>query len=175
MTNTITGRPGPSASLVALVSMGLLVLLVALGLLMSSFVKTPADKYGLSYGGGPFEGNVYQRTVQPGSGLTFNGLSDKWYEYPSVQRNYIISKRSDEGDLSGIDFIATPTKDRITVQFQTATYFKLNVSKLRRFHEQIGLKYHAYTDGGWDLKRILPDPVYDCQGPNIPAGAKTLC
>ena len=35
--------------------------------------KTPADKIALSYGGGPFEGNQYQRTVQPGSGLSFNG------------------------------------------------------------------------------------------------------
>lgn len=155
MTTITMGRRGPSASVVALLTTALVAVLVVLGMLMSSFVKTPADKYGLSYGGGPFEGNVYQRTVQPGSGLTFNGLSDKWYEYPSVQRNYIISKRSDEGDLSGTDFIATPTKDRITVQFQTATYFKLNVSKLRRFHEQIGLKYHAYTDGGWD--RMLND------------------
>ena len=30
-------------------------------------------------------------------------------------------------------------------------------------------------DGGWDLKRILPDPVYDCAGGNIPAAAKTIC
>jgi hypothetical protein len=155
MSSSLMGRRAPSASLIALSSTAVLMLLLVLGMLMSSFVKTPADKYGLSYGGGPFEGNVYQRTVQPGSRLAFNGLSDKWYEYPSVQRNYIISKRSDEGDLSGVDFIATPTKDRITIQVQTATYFKLNVSKLRQFHEQIGLKYHAYTDSGWD--RMLND------------------
>jgi len=30
-------------------------------------------------------------------------------------------------------------------------------------------------DGGWDLKRILPDPVFDCKAGNIPAAAKTVC
>lgn len=140
-----------------LVAGGVLVvlLLIVMSVVAVSFVKTPADKYGLSYGGGPFEGNRYQRTVQPGSPLSFNGLSDRWYLYPAVQRNYIISKRSDEGDLAGTDFIATPTKDKITVEFETATYFKLNSGKLRKFHEQIGLKYHAYTESGW--ARMLND------------------
>ncbi len=133
----------------------LVVVLISLAFTAASFVKTPADKYGLSYGGGPFEGNTYQRTLQPGSPLSFNGLADHWYLYPAVQRNYIISKRADEGDLAGTDFIATPTKDKIMVEFETATYFKLNSSKLRKFHEQIGLKYRAYTDDGWD--RMLND------------------
>ena len=33
----------------------------------------------------------------------------------------------------------------------------------------------AAPDGGWDQKRIRPDPVYDCAGGNIPAAAKTVC
>jgi regulator of protease activity HflC (stomatin/prohibitin superfamily) len=148
----------PSRRAVASVAVGavaLVVLLIVLLTFATSFRKTPADKYGLSYGGGPFEGNQYQRIVQPGSGLTFNGLGDHWYLYPAVQRNYIVSKRADEGDLQGADFIAAPTKDKISVQFQVATYFKLNASRLRKFHEQIGLKYHADTEGGWD--RMLHD------------------
>lgn len=147
------GGPGTAALLAA--GAAVVILLAAIGVAAASFVKTPADKYGLSYGGGPFEGNHYQRTVQPGSALSFNGLSDHWYLYPAVQRNYIISKRSDEGDVAGEDFIATPTKDKIIVEFETATYFKLNSAKLRKFHEQIGLKYRAYTDAGWD--RMLND------------------
>ena len=154
-------RPGLPAvggrGLAGLVAGGVtvIVLLIGLAVAAASFVKTPADAYGLSYGGGPFEGNHYQHTVQPGSGLRFNGPADHWYLYPAVQRNYIISKRSDEGDLAGTDFIATPTKDKIMVEFETATYFKLNSAKLRKFHEQIGLKYRAYTDAGWD--RMLND------------------
>lgn len=132
-----------------------IVAFIALGAIASAFVKTPADKYGLSYGGGPIEGNHYQRTIAPGSSLRFNGIFDHFYEYPATQRNYIISKRESEGDLRGADSIAAPTKDRITVEFQVATYFKLNSSKLRKFHEQIGLKYHAWTETGWD--RMLND------------------
>lgn len=33
---------------------------------------------------------------------------------------------------------------------QLATYFKLNTDRLREFHEQLGLKYNAYTSSGWD-------------------------
>jgi hypothetical protein len=43
------------------------------------------------------------------------------------------------------------------------------------FNREFIYKWVTASDGGWDLKRILPDPVFDCQGPNIPAGARTLC
>jgi ABC-type branched-subunit amino acid transport system substrate-binding protein len=43
------------------------------------------------------------------------------------------------------------------------------------FNREFIYKWVSAKDGGWDLKRILPDPVYDCAGPNIPAGAKTFC
>ena len=53
--------------------------------------KTPRNMIGISYGGGPFEAAHYQRIVQPGSGLFFNGFYDPLYLYPSDQVNYIIS------------------------------------------------------------------------------------
>ncbi|MEO7804327.1 MAG: SPFH domain-containing protein, partial [Actinomycetota bacterium] len=84
-----------------------------------------------------------------------NGFADKLYLYPVTQRNYIVSRRRDEGDVVGEDFITAPSLDRIPVQFQVATYFKLNTNKVQKFHEQIGLKYKAYTDEGW--KRMLND------------------
>ena len=43
------------------------------------------------------------------------------------------------------------------------------------FNREFVYKWVTASDGGWDLKRILPDPVFDCQGPNITAGARTLC
>jgi hypothetical protein len=43
------------------------------------------------------------------------------------------------------------------------------------FNREFIYKWVSHPDGGWDLKRILPDPVFDCRAPNIPAGAKTLC
>ena len=126
------------------------VALVLLTTLLGSVRKTPRDKIGISYGGGPIEGQHFQRIVQPGSNLFVNGFADKLFLYPVTQRNYIISKRTDEGDVQGEDFVTAPSKDRIPIQFEAAAYFKLNTDKLRKFHEQIGLKYSAYTDDGWD-------------------------
>jgi len=123
--------------------------LILLVLLLNSVKKTPRDYIGISYGGGPIEGAHFQRIKQPGSNLFINGFADRLYLYPVTQRNYIVSTRQDEGDVVGEDFIVAPSKDRIPVQFQMATYFKLNTNKLQKFHEQIGLKYEAWTDAGW--------------------------
>lgn len=121
--------------------------------LVSLFVawkKTPQSHIGLSYGGGPFEGEQFQQVVNPGHGLYFNGWFDKLYLYPVTQRNYIISKSLGEGDRGVQDWVPAPSADRIEVDFEVAVYFKLNLDKLRQFHEQIGLKYRAWTDIGWD-------------------------
>ena len=123
--------------------------------LATGFKKTPRDHVGISYGGGPMEGAHFQRVVDPGHALFFNGLFDRLYLYPVTQRNYIISKKPGEGDVGGSDFIRAPSADRIPVEFEVAVYFKLNTDKLRRFHEQIGLKYKAWNADGWD--RMLRD------------------
>jgi regulator of protease activity HflC (stomatin/prohibitin superfamily) len=127
-----------------------IVALILVSTLLGSVRKTPRDQIGISYGDGPIEGQHFQRIVQPGSNLFVNGFADKLYLYPVTQRNYIISRRSDEGDVQGEDFVTAPSKDRIPIQFQAAAYFKLNTDRLRKFHEQIGLKYRAYTEDGWD-------------------------
>ena len=124
--------------------------LVLLITLLGSVRKTPRDQIGISYGGGPIEGQHFQKVVDPGSNLFVNGFADQLYLYPVTQRNYIISKRADEGDVRGEDHVVAPSKDAIDVTFQVATYFKLNTDKLQQFHEQIGLKYHAYTERGWE-------------------------
>jgi regulator of protease activity HflC (stomatin/prohibitin superfamily) len=139
---------------VVLVVVGALAL-VTTATLLGSVKKTPRDQIGISYGGGPIEGQQFQRVVDPGSNLFVNGFADKLYLYPVTQRNYIVSRRTDEGDVHGEDAFTAPSKDRIPVQFQVAVYFKLNTDKLRKFHEQIGLKYRAYTESGWD--RMLND------------------
>jgi regulator of protease activity HflC (stomatin/prohibitin superfamily) len=125
------------------------VLLAFVPLLWSSLEKTPRDKVGISYGGGPIEGSHFQRIVQPGSSLFFNGFFDVLYLYPADQQNYIISKVTTEGE-AGVDFVAAPSKDRVQVQYQIATYFKLNTDRLRQFHEELGLKFRAYTTPGWN-------------------------
>ena len=134
---------------------GAIVVISLLSTLFGSVRKTPRDQIGISYGGGPIEGQHFQRIVNPGSSLFINGFADKLFLYPVTQRNYIISRRTDEGDVQGEDFVTAPSKDRIPITFQAATYFKLNTDKLRKFHENIGLKYHAYTEDGF--RRMLND------------------
>jgi hypothetical protein len=120
-----------------------------------SFDKTPRDEIGIRYGGGPVEGARFEGVVDPGHSLYLNGFLDHQYLYPVTQRNYIISRRSGEGDVTGEDFVEAPSKDGVAVTFEVATYFKLNTNLLRRFHENIGLKYAAYTEEGWT--RMLND------------------
>jgi len=124
-------------------------------LVAGAFKKTPRNKIGISYGGGPFEGSHFQKIVQPGSGLFFNGFLDPLYLYPADQRSYIITRQSNQGSTSGVDFVRAPSNDRVQVTYQVAVYFKLNTDRLREFHEQFGLKYQAYTSSGWD--QLLQD------------------
>jgi hypothetical protein len=130
-----------------------ILLVIALALaptLLGSLKKTPRNRVGISYGGGPIEGSHFQRIVQPGSGLFFNGLFDQLYLYPSDQQNYIVSKTASQGSTKGSDSITAPTSDRVQVQYQVSAFFKLNIDRLRAFHEQLGLKYKAYTSDGWN-------------------------
>jgi regulator of protease activity HflC (stomatin/prohibitin superfamily) len=119
-------------------------------MLVSGLEKTPRDRVAISYGGGPFEGVHFQRIVQPGSNLFFNGFFDSLYLYPSDQVNYIVSQQPDQGAQQGSDAVVAPTNDRVQVTYQVAVYFKLNTDELRDFHEQLGLRYRAHTTDGWD-------------------------
>jgi hypothetical protein len=132
---------------------GTIVALVVGFLLFGMFTATakiPQDSIGLTYGGGPFEGQHFQDIVEPGTGRFVKGMFDKLYLYPVTQRNYIVSTRANEGDVEGADAITAPSSDRVPVTFEIATYFKLNLEKIRTFHENIGLKYRAWEHDGWN-------------------------
>jgi regulator of protease activity HflC (stomatin/prohibitin superfamily) len=124
-------------------------------LVASSLKKTPKDRIGISYGGGPIEGSHFQRVVQPGSRLFFNGFFDPLYLYPADQQNYIVSTTPSEGAEPKADSVVAPSKDRVQVSYQVAVYYRLNTDLLRPFHEQFGLKYEAFTPAGWD--RLIAD------------------
>jgi hypothetical protein len=141
---------------IALVVAAAIVLLSLVPGVSSGFEKTPSDKVGISVGGGPIEGSHFQRIVQPGSGLFWNGLFDRLYLYPADQQNYIISKTPTEGSQVA-ESVKAPSSDRVQIEYQVAVYFKLNTDLLREFHEQLGLKYAAYTPSGWD--RLLRDTL----------------
>jgi regulator of protease activity HflC (stomatin/prohibitin superfamily) len=136
------------------------ILLVVLGLALlavvpSSVKKTPRNRVGISYGGGPIEAAHFQKVVQPGSPLFFNGVFDQLYLYPSDTQTYIVSKDPNQGDVQQVDSIISPSRDRVQIEYQVAVYFKLNTDRLRSFHEQLGLQYSAYATAGW--RRLIQD------------------
>ncbi len=141
------GKPRFVVVLVVVIAIAVVALVP---MVVGAFAKTPKDKVGISYGGGPFEGSHFQKVVQPGSGLFFKGFFDSLYLYPADQRNYIITKTAEQGSMVGPDSVVAPSNDRVQVEYQVAVYFKLNTDRLRAFHEQLGLKYRAYTSSGWD-------------------------
>jgi regulator of protease activity HflC (stomatin/prohibitin superfamily) len=129
------------------------VVLVGLALaptFFSGLKKTPRDRVGISYGGGPFEGVHFQRIVDPGSNLFFNGFFDSLYLYPSDQVNYIVSEQQGARAQASPDAVVAPTRDRVQASYEVAVYFKLNTDQLRDFHEQLGLRYEAFTTAGWN-------------------------
>jgi len=142
-------QPRPRSGARILVVLALLVGLALVPTLLSGLEKTPRDKVGISYGGGPIEGSHFQRVVQPGSSLFWNGVFDSLYLYPADQQNYIISKTPGVGGAKA-ESVQAPSKDRVLVDYQVAVYFKLNTDLLQQFHEQLGLKYNAFTGEGWN-------------------------
>jgi regulator of protease activity HflC (stomatin/prohibitin superfamily) len=157
-----TAPPPPSTIARAL---GLIVL-ATLGVLLLLFLQgwkaVPGDMIALHYSGGPIEGQRFQRVVPPGTGTRFYGLLEKVYHLPATQLNYIMSKAAEQGDANRPEFVGAPTLDKVTVQWETATYFELNTDErvIRQFFEQICLHYRC-TDlspgGGWE--RMVADTV----------------
>jgi SPFH domain / Band 7 family len=131
-----------------LLVIGLIIALALVPALLSSLKKTPRNMVGISYGGGPIEAAHFQKIVQPGSGLFFNGLGDSLYLYPADTQSYIVSKSENEGNVRGVDSIISPSRDRVQIEYQVAVYFKLNVDRLKDFHDQLGLQYAATRPTG---------------------------
>lgn len=137
------GQAGVVVVLVLLAVIGLGGLIAA----MNSFHSTPGDKYGIVYGGGPIDEKNYVKTLNPGSGLTNIGVFNSVYEYPATQRTFVVDAA---GGGDSAFAISTVTKDKIQVDWNATTYFRLNDDKLEKFHQQIGFKYNAWTEKGWN-------------------------
>jgi regulator of protease activity HflC (stomatin/prohibitin superfamily) len=132
-----------------------IVALALVAILPNPLKKTPRNMVGISYGGGPFESAHFQRIVKPGSSLFFNGWFDPLYLYPADTQNYIVSKTVGQGAVTQPDSIISPSKDRVQIEYQIAVYFRLNIDRLRAFHESLGLQYSAFTASGW--KKLITD------------------
>lgn len=137
-----------------------LILAVVLAVATTGCAQTAAvNRVGLYYDGGPIEGNHFSHVIKPGSGTQVQGIEDSIIWLPTDQRNYIVSKKENEGDVKGADIITVPVKGGVLFDWEISVYFKLNThtndtktkgGTLRQFWEQIGKRYHADQNGGWD-------------------------
>jgi regulator of protease activity HflC (stomatin/prohibitin superfamily) len=125
-------------------------MLLTLSVAGCASVSTQPDEVAIAYTGGPIEGTKYDQVIQPGSGLVWLGIQDQSYVYPTTTRTYTISSVASEGDRGVADMITAPTKEGVETHWELAVYFKLNTSKIRSFHENVGLKFDAWTPEGWD-------------------------
>ena len=130
-----------------------------------SVASIEPDQAGLHYKGGSFTSTHFANCIDPGS-RAFDGPGDKHFAYPAGQRTF---------DFSGVKGADSPpivvsTHDNIEMKVLGVVTFNLDqkCEMLKKFHEQIGLKYAAYTDGekdgtsdGWDrmLNVYLGQPL----------------
>ncbi|MEU8244635.1 SPFH domain-containing protein [Nonomuraea sp. NPDC048916] len=121
-------------------------------------ITTPEpDQKGIVYDAGMFSDTTFQNCVEPGV-RDVSGWGDKGYVYPAGQRTFEFA--ADPNDPSGVQTkpaaeagpLTMWTKDPLEMRVSGVATFSLTADckTLRLFHEQIGLKYQAYTDAGWN-------------------------
>jgi hypothetical protein len=130
----------------------LLVGAVALTLTACSSVSTNADQQGLSYDAGSFSSTAFQNCVKPGS-RDWSGPGDTGYVYPAGTRTYTFD---DPGDRGAID-IADKDGQPLTVAGILTFTLPSDCDTVREFHERIGLKYGASSDGVEQWGELLDD------------------
>lgn len=105
-------------------------------------VSVPPDRTGLEYNAGPLSSTEFDDC---GDGRIWHGPGDKVFTYPIGQRTY---RFGEDGDT---DTMKVVSKDNLELTVEGVATFSLNgaCKTLRKFHEEIGLKYEAYEDDGW--------------------------
>lgn len=112
-------------------------------------ITTEPDQVALHYDAGPISATKFHDCVHA-STQNYNGPGDKYFVYPSGQRTYDFT--GDEGAESKP--LTVTSKDNVQLTVSGSVTFNLNTAcdVLRRFHEQIGLKYQAYDPDGADTE-----------------------
>lgn len=134
----ILGFLAVPAVIIAIIT-GLVILVAGTG------YSTDPDQVAVYYKAGPFSNVQYDHFVGPGDRSIFSGVADKVYYYPAGQRTYAFdtSKNADGGEITVND------RDGIELTVEGVARFELNTDEktLQQFHEKIGLKSGAFTDG----------------------------
>ena len=135
-----------------LIVLGVVVLaLVALPAITSSFAKTQGGEIAVIRNGGPLDNNRIRQVVQPASSLTWIGLYSVKHSYPAQQRFYTITADASRGTRSGVDVELLPTADGVEVGVEGTIYFTLNTDEtaLRTFDDKYGTRRYRGVDGAY--------------------------
>lgn len=109
-----------------------------------SMATAEPDQVGLTYNAGPLSSTSFDACFAEGE-KTVDGPFDKHFAYPAGQRTYEFTG----GEKSESGPITAPSEDNIQMAVSGFISFELNTdcAVLQEFHESIGLKYGAGSDG----------------------------
>lgn len=116
-------------------------------------VSTAADQRAVVYSGDFWTSQSFSNCVDPAT-RKYESLSKNAVYYPAGQRTYVFSddKKPGSSDLTGdVPALHAPSKDQVLLTIDGQVQFELtsDCAKLRKFHEQIGIKY------GGDWEKVL--------------------
>lgn len=145
---------------------GLAAGIAVLGLAGCSSMVTEADEVGTRYEGGVLFAQAPDFIeCQARSQQNYGGPGDSTYIYPAGQRTFKFSK--DPGSDAPPITVSAPSPgggQPITMDVSGTVTFTPNFDNcdvLRKFHEEIGRKYQAWTPDGWNklIGVYVKDPV----------------
>lgn len=134
---------------------------VLIGSTACSITPEP-DEIVLHYKGGPFNGNTFDRVIDPGTREGDVTVADNNVHLPTSLRTWNIS--ADDGADQTAP-IVVPTTDGVQVHVWLQANFVLNSNyqdidgypggTIRKFWEEIGRRYRADTDEGWRAMMLV--------------------
>ena len=131
------------------------ILLLGLGLAFvgaaCTYANTEPTEFACAYGGGWFEAKAQKGDdpIPPSSGRDFIGMSDEVIKMNADVRNYIIDKDEGTGDVPTVDFIKSPTKDGVELEYELNTRFRINYDLGCNFWEEHGKRFGIDGAEGW--------------------------
>lgn len=145
---------------------------VGVGLLLAGTacsITPQPDTIALHYKGGPFNGNRFDRVIEPGKREGNVTVADNTIELPTSLRTWNIA--ADEG-ADQREPIVVPTADGVLVNVWLQANFVLNSNHediddfnggtIRKFWEEIGRRYGADTPDGWqDMMLVTVVPALE--------------
>jgi len=121
--------------------------LLAVAVTGCSITTPEPDQKGIVYDAGLFSDTTFQNCINPGA-RDMSGPGDQGFVYPNGQRTFEFAAK----DGAESKPLTVVSKDNLEMTVSGVATFSLTTDceTLRKFHEQIGLKFKAYEDAGWN-------------------------